>query len=249
MAWLSADFDSKALHMPVSVDILMPQGHGNYKTIYLLHGAGGDKTTWLLKTRIADYVEKENVAVIMPSGNNGFYVNQRYGKNYMDYISQELPELCESWFSLSERRQDRMIAGMSMGGYGAFVNALNRPDVFGYVASFSGVLDIMQRYDHPQGLDMQRIFGDRNELEKSRNDLFYITEQATNDLQYLIMCGEQDIRCNMSEAMYIHMKNYGYSVSFEKTEGKHDFVYWDQCIKRAIEWFVEESEGDLHGSY
>jgi len=27
MAWLSADFDSKALHMPVSVDILMQQGH------------------------------------------------------------------------------------------------------------------------------------------------------------------------------------------------------------------------------
>ena len=242
MAWLSADFDSKVLHMPTSVDILMPQGHGNYKTIYLLHGAGGDKTTWLLKSRIADYVEGKNVAVIMPSGNNSFYVNQNQGKNYMDYISQELPELCESWFSLSGCKQDRMIAGMSMGGYGAFVNALNNPEVFGYAASFSGLLDVLQRYDRPQGLDMQRVFGEREALIKSKNDLFYMTEQCKNDIQYLIMCGEQDNRLKMNEEMYTHMKSHSYLVKMEKSEGKHDFDYWDQCIKKAIEWFMQESE-------
>ena len=242
MAWLSADFDSKALHMPVSVDILMPQGHGDYKTIYLLHGAGGDKTTWLLKTRIADYVEGKNVAVIMPSGNNSFYVNQIQGKNYMDYISHELPELCDSWFSLSASKQDRMIAGMSMGGYGAFVNALNNPEVFGYVASFSGLLDVLQRYDRPQGLDMQRVFGRREELVESKNDLFYMTKQYKNDIRYLIMCGEQDNRLKMNEDLYAQMKDLGYFVEMENSEGKHDFDYWDQCIKKAIEWFMQERE-------
>ena len=242
MAWLSADFDSKALHMPVSVDILMPQGHGDYKTIYLLHGAGGDKTTWLLKTRIADYVEGKNVAVIMPSGNNSFYVNQIQGKNYMDYISHELPELCESWFSLSASKQDRMIAGMSMGGYGAFVNALNNPEVFGYVASFSGLLDVLQRYDRPQGLDMQRVFGRREELVESKNDLFYMTKQYKNDIRYLIMCGKQDNRLKMNEDLYAQMKDLGYFVEMENSEGKHDFDYWDQCIKKAIEWFMQERE-------
>lgn len=242
MAWLSADFESQALHMPVSVDILMPQGNGNFKTIYLLHGAGGDKSTWLLKTKIADYVEKMKVAVIMPSGNNSFYVNQRHGKNYMDYISRELPEICGNWFSLSENRNDRMIAGMSMGGYGAFVNAFNHPDVFGYAASFSGTLDILHRYDEPNGLDVKRVFGERSDLENSRKDLFYMAEQYGNDTEYLIMCGEQDERLNMSERLYAHMKANGFMAEFEHSEGDHDFSYWDQCIKRAVEWFMKESE-------
>ena len=135
-----------------------------------------------------------------------------------------------------------MIAGMSMGGYGAFVNALNNPEGFGYVASFSGLLDVLQRYDRPQGLDMQRVFGAREELVKSKNDLFYMTEQCKNDIQYLIMCGEQDNRLKMNEEMYTHMKSHSYLVKMEKSEGKHDFDYWDQCIKKAIEWFMQESE-------
>ena len=43
--------------MPVMLDVLMPQGHSGYKTLYLLHGAGGDHACWTLKTRIADYVD------------------------------------------------------------------------------------------------------------------------------------------------------------------------------------------------
>ena len=41
MAWLTVNFKSKALGMPVVMDALIPQGHGNYKSLYLLHGAGG----------------------------------------------------------------------------------------------------------------------------------------------------------------------------------------------------------------
>lgn len=246
MAWLSADFDSKALHMPVSMDIIMPQGHGNYKTVYLLHGAGGDKTTWLLKTRILDYAQKCNLAVIMPSGNNSFYINNRHGKDYGDFISQELPKLCETWFSISNRREDRLIAGMSMGGYGAFANAMHYPQIFGNAASFSGVLDIMERYDYPQGLEMDIPFGSREELLDSENDLFAMTKKMKKNalnkgesrVRYMIMCGEQDKRLNMSQKMYQHMKDLDYEVSFHTEPGRHDFQYWDKCIEQTLDWFV-----------
>ena len=46
MAWISINFESKALGMPVMTNVLMPQGRGGYKTLYLLHGAGGDYASW-----------------------------------------------------------------------------------------------------------------------------------------------------------------------------------------------------------
>ena len=59
MAWISINFESKALGMPVMTNVLMPQGRGGYKTLYLLHGAGGDYASWLLKSRVADYAERK----------------------------------------------------------------------------------------------------------------------------------------------------------------------------------------------
>ena len=90
MAWISINFESKALGMPVMTNVLMPQGRGGYKTLYLLHGAGGDYASWLLKSRVADYAEGKNIAVVMPSGNNKCYVNNRYGKDYFTFLTEEL---------------------------------------------------------------------------------------------------------------------------------------------------------------
>ena len=82
MAHIRINYHSTILQMPVVLDVLLPQGHGGYKVLYLLHGAGGDHASWLLKSRIADYVEGANLAIIMPSGNNKFYVNNIDGKDY-----------------------------------------------------------------------------------------------------------------------------------------------------------------------
>lgn len=105
MAWISINFESKALGMPVMTNVLMPQGRGGYKTLYLLHGAGGDYASWLLKSRVADYAEGNNIAVVMPSGNNKCYVNNRYGKDYFTFLTEELIEKCETWFDLSPKKR------------------------------------------------------------------------------------------------------------------------------------------------
>lgn len=51
-----------------------------------------------------------------------------------------------------------------MGGYGAFYSALEHPDLYNKAFSYSGLLNILARYDNPQGLDMYPVFGDRKEL-------------------------------------------------------------------------------------
>lgn len=121
MAHLKLTMESETLRLPVSLDILMPQGRGGYKTLYLLHGAGGDCESWLLRSRVADYCMNTNIAVVCPSGDNRFYVNNVNGRDYGNYIADELVNFMEKTFSVSDRMEDRYIGGMSMGAYGAFM--------------------------------------------------------------------------------------------------------------------------------
>lgn len=76
----------------------------------------------------------------------GFYVNateQPWLDNYQmfDYISQELPALCEAEFPLSNRRS---ISGHSMGGHGALVLALRQPERYCSVSAFAPIANPTQ---------------------------------------------------------------------------------------------------------
>lgn len=243
MAWLTINFHSKALNMPVMLDVLIPQGHGGYRQLYLLHGAGGDHTSWLLKSRVADYAEGKNIAVIMPSGNNKCYVNNHYGKNYFTFLTEELPEQCETWFALSGKREDRFIAGMSMGGYGAVHAALKKPDFYAAAFSYSGLLDISERFLRPQGLDLKPVFGNSDTFSTEEEDLFVLThnfEEKTgvnvdNAPQFLISCGLQDKRIDMSRRLFEEMKQKGFAVSYIEKDGGHDWNYWNQCICSTLD--------------
>ena len=62
-----------------------------FKTLYLLHGLLGNYTDWVSGTRIQRWAEEKNLAVVMPSGDNAFYINSRISKNdYSTFIGKEL---------------------------------------------------------------------------------------------------------------------------------------------------------------
>lgn len=256
MAWLTVNFNSKSLNMPVMLDILIPQGRGGYKQLYLLHGAGGDHTSWITKSRAADYAEGKNIAVIMPSGNNKCYVNNRYGKDYFTFLTEELVEKCETWFSLSDKKEDRYIGGMSMGGYGAVHAALKRPDLYSAAFSYSGLLDISERFARPQGLDLSPVFGKEEEFSTQDYDLFDFirkmrlknNENVDKTTEFILTCGLQDKRINMTTRFFRSMQVAGYKVSYIEGQGNHDWDYWDRCIHNTLEYisgknkFIEDEE-------
>lgn len=247
MAHLTINYRSRALGMPVMLDALIPQGRGGYKTLYLLHGAGGDYASWTLNTRIADYVNNKNIAVIMPSGNNKFYVNNRYGKDYYTFITKELIEVTSNWFSVSDKPCDRYIAGMSMGGYGAMYAALNNPDLYNTAFSYSGLLNILERYDNPQGIDMYPVFGTRQELIDNKLDLYDVAALDSNinadkkaGCKYVLMCGDMDDRKHMSSEFNDRLLTLGYDSIYKESAGEHNWEYWDYCIHQTIKYINEE---------
>ena len=241
MAHLTINFRSKALGMPVMLDVLMPQGRGGYKTLYLLHGAGGHHTISLLNTMIPDYVNNRNIAVVMPSGKNRFYVNNEYGKNFYTYITEELVNQCEQWFDISRKAEDRYIAGMSMGGYGAVYAGLKKPSMYNTVFSYSGLLNILERYDKPQGIDMFPVFGTRQQLIDNNYDLYTLINQAENvQTKYVIACGTQDPRIHMSRQLSEALTNGGIPNVYRESPGAHDFAYWDYCIEQTVKYICGE---------
>ena len=243
MAHITINYKSKALGMPVMLDVLIPQGRGGYKTLYLLHGAGGDHTSWIMNTRITDYVNNKNIAVIMPSGKNRFYIENAHGRNYYSYITDELISQCEKWFNISHSPADRYIAGMSMGGYGAMYAALKSPGMYNTVFSYSGLLNILERYDKPQGIDMFPVFGTRQELIDNGYDLYTLIQQYTvnkGNTNFIITCGSQDPRIHMSRQFGDALSAAGIHNIYNESPGEHNFTYWDYCIQQTVKFICGE---------
>lgn len=266
MAHLSINFKSEALHMPVLLDVIMPQGRGGYKTLYLLHGAGGDHSTWYGKSRIDDYVDNKNIAVIMPSGNNKFYVNNEHGKDYFTFITEELPQVCERWFSVSREAADRYIAGNSMGGYGALYSALKKPGFYAgafgmspYLSAGESLKNYLEKGKKGLGEDLYPVFGDCGNYAQKMFDLGDLAHNlgensgncVDNSTKFIISCGLQDKTVNpqLCEKLADCMKSEGYKVDFIGEPGEHDWDYWDMCIRKIVDTILKDEIGGSHGSH
>lgn len=152
------------------------------KVLYLLHGLGGSQECWTRYTNLERYARRYGVAVVMPNGYRSFYSNMLYGRPVLDYVTEELPELVESLFRVSHRREDRYIAGQSMGGYGCLKCALTYPERYAAAGSISGVTDFRRRFpvnpdDHTRAEDMCQIFG-AEPVMRPEDDLFLLAEQV-----------------------------------------------------------------------
>src|SRR5688572_14526460 len=112
------------------------------RTLYLLHGHSDDHTAWQRWTSIERYAEGLNLALVMPAVHLSFYNDMAHGGKYWQFISEEVPAIVRDLFSLSAARKDNFVAGLSMGGYGAFKLALSHPERYAAAASLSGAVDL-----------------------------------------------------------------------------------------------------------
>jgi len=258
MAWISADFSSKTLKMPVEAEILVPQEENKgfsqtegYQVLILLHGANSDRTEWLLKSQIYEMVKELPIVVFMPSGKNSFYVNTANGYHYMDYITQEIPAFIKKMFRVSHNRKDWLIAGQSMGGYGALVCGLNNPEQFGCIASFCGALDIISEKTHLPEIDMNLIFGhDWEKVTQSNYNIYQLCHKLPDiDKPHIMLsCGKQDRFYEMNVCFYNEIKEE-YDAIFIDGDGGDNFIDWNEPLKKLIAWFTSKCKVEFHQPY
>lgn len=247
MAWLSINFDSKVLKRPVEVEVLIPQNKKTDKVLFLLHGAVDDRTAWILKSQVECYAYSKNMCVVMPDGMNSFYVNTANSYKFMDYICEELPEYMKQMFYLPDNREDWMIAGNSMGGYGAIRCGVQANDIFGYIASFSGALDVVDLYEHcefTRSLNVRNNFGTMQELVESDNNLYVLMKKSIGrckSTKFMLTCGWDDdlveYNRNISDKF-----SEDYDMVYLEKQGVHDWMFWNDSLRCAIEWFWGNQE-------
>ena len=269
MALIEINFISKCLMRNVTVNAIIPfdkilmdvqeqKERKPFKTLYLMHGIFGNYMDWISGTRIQRWAEEKDLAVIMPSGENHFYVDcNANGERFGEFIGKELPEKMRELFPLSDKREDTFIGGLSMGGYGAIVNGLKYNDTFGYIVGLSSALileDIVS--DVPEITKMifgsgyaNTVFG--NAAIGSENDYYTLAEsfgKSEKQMPQIYMCcGLDDELLEKNRKYAAFLKAKGFSITYEEGPGNHEWDFWDRYIKKAIDWLpLEETAAGIN---
>ena len=150
-----------------------------------------------------------------------------------DFLNEELPEFVENYFPVSDKSEERYIAGLSMGGYGALLHGLTNPGKYRAIGAFS------------PGIPAENADPDLNRI--ARFNLFDVTCKALasgEKLPDLFMCiGDGDF---LYERVTSYRKAFldGWTASrcrYDDIPGyEHEFAFWDKELVEFLEWIRRE---------
>lgn len=252
MALLQVNFLSNSLKRTVPMHVILPVDkigadgkttvpEGGYKTLYLLHGLLGNYTDWVSNTRIQQWAEEKNLAVVMPSGDNSFYIEQVVPNNdYGAFIGQELVDITRKMFPLSSRREDTFIAGLSMGGFGAIRNGLKYAETFGYIAGLSSAVHIFEYAFDAPGRTLFRedmVFGDLEAAAKTdKNPRIAMAQRTAPCPKIYMSCGLQDSLLEANRSLRDFLIASGADITYQETNGLHSWDFWNAQIQKVLNW-------------
>lgn len=259
MALIQVNFISNCLQRTVPIQVILPvdklgpdrtlAAPKTFQTLYLLHGFLGNYTDWVSGTRLQRWAEERDLAVVMPSGDNAFYVD-RPGNLYGQFIGQELVDITRRMFPLSHKREDTFLGGLSMGGFGALRNGLKYHDTFGAVVSLSGALRVFDGVEEriAAGEDFafeSTIFGPVAQAMASDKNPEVLMKQLAQEKKknpklalpdIYIACGTQDGLLPSNRLCRKQLEELGFSVTYEEAPGGHEWDFWDSQIYKVLNW-------------
>jgi S-formylglutathione hydrolase FrmB len=267
MAVIKMNFLSKALGMQLNISVIIPSysfadvmGEEpreiwtpgmKFQTMWLLHGFSGDDSDYINFSNIVRFADENKLAVVMPPAFNAGYTDIPDGAKYMSFVADEVFDMCRAVFPLSLKREDNILAGLSMGGAGAMKIGIARPEQYAQVLCMSGASRDLNapmggRGTAPASDPKTYARGGRSGADMSPggpNDVFYGAERNVAEKKplpkFLLTCGDKDFALeNMKEARD-RLRNLGYDVFWEEVAGYgHEWDFWDLTLRKACDaWF------------
>ena len=254
MVLFRGDIKCRSLQRRTSISVILPADNIHflqdteeivpkpYKTLYLLHGLYGSDDIFLANTSVQKFAEDNGIAIVIPCGENSFYVdNEKAHAYYGEYVGQELLDITRNIFPLSDKREDTFIAGFSMGGYGAIRNGLKYSKNFSKIGMISAALitdDIVHYADDHNVLHSKNfyesVFGDLDKIKDSDKNPKYLIENCGDIPEIFMACGMDDFLYEKNVDFYEFLKSKGIEANFVEAQGEHTWEFCDKYIKEFI---------------
>ena len=211
----------------------------NIPVLYLYHGTYGDEADWLRFSRIESYAQNYNIAIVMPNAANSCFRNMpRGGPSYYDFLTDELPSMINWMFPVSRKAEDTFVAGLSMGAFGAFYIGMSKPEIFSHVACLSGAYSgFLNRGDDSV---WSLAFPPETNITGTDEDCYYLSEKLVKDgkgyPELYVCCGTEDFIYSENMKFKNHLDSIGFINTYHEQPGIHNWDFWDDEIKRILEW-------------
>jgi S-formylglutathione hydrolase FrmB len=258
MALFAGNIFSRTMMMETQLYVSMPQDGRYYKkspppkTLILLHGISDNAAGWIRNSMAEFMANQYGIALVVPEVQRSFYQDMKYGLPYYSYITRELPRLVSELFHLSVKREDLMVAGLSMGGYGALKCAFGSPDVFSACGAFSSACDVkymtanfkeiegVGEVGHRMEFELAGQFGEDRKVpdESDINWLVEKTSGATVKPRLYMTCGTEDGLLEMNHRLRDHIKSLPIDCIYEEWAGIHDWIFWNESLRRMLAHFL-----------
>ena len=248
----------------VMVRLLLPsafdaQPDTRWPVLYLLQGCCDTYDSWTRETDVEELTAPTDLLVVMPAatragdGGFGWYTDwYNFGKGgqpaWETFHLTELRQLLErNW----QTGDDRVIAGLSMGGHGAMTYAARHPDLFKAAASFSGVLHTLEFDADP------RVWGSKTEqadlwaahdavslapaLEGLPLYVFYGTGEygPLDEGENQDMADTEAWLFPQNEAFVARLEELSIPVTVQVGPGTHTWPYWERGLHEAMPMLLE----------
>ncbi|BCP54084.1 esterase [Kaistia sp. 32K] len=254
--------NSAALGRPVAYTLYRPAGAPapgtRWPVLYLLHGGGGGADDWLDQGKIAETLDGKIAAgeirplvVVMPDGGgeSWFVDNPDPGGagNVEAALTDDLVHAVDQTLPTAACRTGRAVGGLSMGGYGAALFALDHPDRYAAVISLSGAIappidpGDKERIERGQTF-YDGAFGNPFDVKRFNADNIFPRVERDKDHAdrpaFWLAAGDRDGLgiITGSAALHVALRKAGYETSLRIGPGQHDWNNWSQAIVPALAW-------------
>jgi S-formylglutathione hydrolase FrmB len=236
---------SPALRRRSDVTVFVPPAARNatdLPTIMLLHGVYGSHWAWALKgaahltaARLIDEGVLPPVALLMPSdglwGDGSGYVAQA-DHDAERWIIDEVPALAREIVDGCTTDSPLLLAGLSMGGFGALRLAGKYPQRIAAAAALSTVTDVAQL----DGLIEEDTSG-WSDVPADRDVLTALTGASGMLPPLRIDCGLDDPYLEANRDLHRALRRAGIAHHYAETPGGHDWAYWSRTLEDTLRFF------------
>ncbi|MBQ1491853.1 MAG: acetylesterase [Blautia sp.] len=223
------------------------------KTLYLLHGFTGNEKDWLYGGLAEDLATQYNLSIFMYTTGNNFYLDREAtGCQYGKYAGEEVIAYTRKTFGLSHKREDTLIGGYSMGGFGALHTSLAYPETFSACIALSSALIIHEIAQMKPGDDNEvanyayyrEVFGDLASVESRDTNPEVLLRNAKEKglpLPSLYLAiGKQDFLYEKNQDFLRFLRKEKVDFLYEEDDGIHDWNFWRRFIHRGIEAVLQD---------